>query len=60
MILFHWQVLHDRNVLEWISDFERKLPISSQLMSVAIAKNVLVEHVKEYADREVDGTPSCQ
>jgi hypothetical protein len=60
VILFHWQVLHDRNVLEWISDFERKLPISSQLMSVAIAKNVLVEHVKEYADREVDGTPCCQ
>lgn len=46
-----------------MSDFERRLQlrtISSQLMSVAIAKNVLVEHVKEYVDREVDGTPSCQ
>jgi hypothetical protein len=29
-------------------------------MSIAIAKNVLVEDVKEYADREVDGTPNCQ
>jgi len=46
-----------------MSDFERKLQlrtISYQLMCVAIAKNVLMEHVKEYADREVDGTPSCQ
>ncbi|KAG1757575.1 Rho GTPase activation protein [Suillus lakei] len=54
-------VLRDRNVLEWMSDFERRLHLrttSYQLMCIAIAKNVLVEHITEYADREVDGTPS--
>jgi hypothetical protein len=46
-----------------MSDFERRLHLrttSYQLMCIAIAKNVLVEHITEYADREVDGTPSCQ
>lgn len=54
-------VLRDRNVLEWMSDFERRLHLrttSYQLMCIAIAKNVLVEHITEYADRDVDGTPS--
>ncbi|KAG1899236.1 Rho GTPase activation protein [Suillus fuscotomentosus] len=54
-------VLRDRNVLEWMSDFERRLHLrttSYQLMCIAIAKNILVEHITEYADREVDGTPS--
>ncbi|KAF8140258.1 Rho GTPase activation protein [Boletus edulis] len=54
-------VLHSRNVLEWMSDFERKLQLrtlSEQLMFIVIAKGVLVEHLTEYADREVDGTPS--
>ncbi|KIJ68451.1 hypothetical protein HYDPIDRAFT_46759, partial [Hydnomerulius pinastri MD-312] len=53
-------VLHTRNVLNWMNDFERKLQLrtlSEQLMRIAIAKNVLVEHITEYADREVDGTP---
>ncbi|KAG1833800.1 Rho GTPase activation protein [Suillus variegatus] len=51
----------DRNVLEWMSDFERRVHLrttSYQLMCIAIAKNILVEHITEYADREVDGTPS--
>lgn len=46
-----------------MSDFERKLQLrtlSEQLMFIAIAKGVLVEHITEYADREVDGTPSCE
>ncbi|KAH7930971.1 Rho GTPase activation protein [Leucogyrophana mollusca] len=54
------QVLHTRNVLDWMGDFERKLQlrtISFQLMCIAIAKNVLLEHVSDFADREVDGTP---
>ncbi|KAG8219815.1 Rho GTPase activation protein [Butyriboletus roseoflavus] len=54
-------VLDTRNVLEWMNDFERKLQLrtlSEQLMFIAIAKGVLVEHIIEYADREVDGTPS--
>lgn len=53
--------IRDRNVLEWMSDFERRLHLrtsSYQLMCIAIAKNILVEHITEYADREVDGTPS--
>jgi len=44
-------------------DFESKLglkTISTQLMSIAVAKNVLIEQVFELADREVDGTPSCE
>ncbi|KAG2366526.1 hypothetical protein BDR07DRAFT_1395750 [Suillus spraguei] len=54
-------VLRDRNVLEWMSDFERRLHLrttSYQLMCIAIAKNALVENITEYADREVDSTPS--
>ncbi|KAF9229284.1 Rho GTPase activation protein [Gyrodon lividus] len=54
-------VLHTRNILEWMHDFEPKFQLrtlSEQLMYFAIAKNVLVEHITEYADREVDGTPS--
>ncbi|KAH7911208.1 GTPase activating protein [Hygrophoropsis aurantiaca] len=53
-------VLHTRNVLDWMGDFERKLQLrtlSFQLMCIAIAKNVLLEHVSEFADGEVDGTP---
>ncbi|RDB28888.1 putative Ras GTPase-activating-like protein ngap [Hypsizygus marmoreus] len=50
-----------RNFLDWMNDFETKLKlktISAHLMSVAIARNVLVEQVQELASREVDGTPS--
>lgn len=46
-----------------MSDFERKLQLRTlfeQLMFIAIAKGALVEHISEYADREVDGTPSCK
>jgi len=43
-------------------DFEKKLhfkTLSIHLMSIAVAKKVLLENVFEFADREVDGTPSC-
>jgi hypothetical protein len=46
-----------------MTDFENKLrlkTVSSQLMSIVVAKNVLLEQVFELADREVDGTPSCE
>jgi hypothetical protein len=46
-----------------MTDFENKLrlkTLSSQLMSIVVAKNVLLEQVFELADREVDGTPSCE
>jgi hypothetical protein len=57
------KVLHTRNVLEWMNDFERKFQLrtlSEQLLCFAIAKNVLVEHIIEYAESEVDGSPSCR
>ncbi|KAF7320342.1 Elongation of fatty acids protein [Mycena kentingensis (nom. inval.)] len=50
-----------RNFLEWMTDFETKFKlktISHQLISIAVAKNDLIEQVQEIAAREVDGTPS--
>jgi hypothetical protein len=41
-------------------DTKFKIKVSSQLVSIAIAKNILLPHVFELADREVDGTPSCE
>jgi hypothetical protein len=29
-------------------------------MSIAVAENVLIEHVQQVASREVDGTSSCK
>jgi hypothetical protein len=46
-----------------MTDFEGKLRLrhtSAQLMSIAVAKNDLIEQVFDFADREVDGTPSCK
>lgn len=46
-----------------MNEFERRFQLrtlSEQLMFIAVAKGVLVEHITEYADREVDGTPSCK
>ncbi|KAJ7900348.1 GTPase activating protein [Mycena olivaceomarginata] len=50
-----------RNFMEWMSDFESKFKlktISHQLISIAVARNDLIEQVQEIATREVDGTPS--
>lgn len=50
-------------MLEWMEDFERKLQLrnmSRHLMYIAVAKDELVEHIMEYSDRDVDGTPSCK
>jgi hypothetical protein len=57
------QTFNSRNFLDWMTDFESKLrlkTISTQLLSLAVAKNVLIQQVFELADREVDGTPSCK
>jgi hypothetical protein len=46
-----------------MTDFESKFRLkttSSQLMSIAVAKSVLIEQIFEFAGREVDGTPSCE
>ncbi|KAI0047832.1 Rho GTPase activation protein [Auriscalpium vulgare] len=53
--------LDSRNYLEWMSDFDTKLKmkhLSSELVSVAVAKDMLVNSVLAQADREVDGTPT--
>ena len=44
-----------------MTDFDSKLKLknlSTQLMSIAVAKNVLVEQVADLADREVDSSSS--
>ena len=33
---------------------------SSQLIPIAVAKDILLPHVIGMADREVDGTPNCE
>ena len=34
--------------------------VNHNIMSIAIAKNVLLENIMELADREVDGTLTCK
>ena len=34
--------------------------VSSQLVSIAVAKNILLSNVFEIARREVEDTPSCE
>lgn len=34
--------------------------LSIELVSIAVAKDILSQSVSELADREVDGTPSCE
>jgi hypothetical protein len=46
-----------------MADLDTKFKIrqaSSQLVPIALAKNILLTNVFEMADREVDGTPSCE
>ncbi|TFK41156.1 Rho GTPase activation protein [Crucibulum laeve] len=55
------KTLHSRNFLDWICDFENKLNLktaSTQLMSIAIARDVLVEQVQVFASREVENSSS--
>jgi hypothetical protein len=57
------QTFNSRNFLEWMADFENKLKlksISTQLMCVAIAKDVIIEQVQEFASREVNGGTSAR
>ncbi|KAK0208207.1 GTPase activating protein [Desarmillaria ectypa] len=52
---------NSRNFLDWMNDFEKKLNVKTlagQLLSIAVAKNNVVEQIREIAYREVDGTPS--
>ncbi|KDR84991.1 hypothetical protein GALMADRAFT_233525 [Galerina marginata CBS 339.88] len=50
---------NSRSFLDWMSDLESRLKlkaISSHLMSIAVATNVVIEQVQEYALREVDNS----
>ncbi|KAI8995639.1 Rho GTPase activation protein [Trametes punicea] len=56
------KTLHSRNHLDWMRELEARLKmknVNNNIMSIAIAKNVLLENIMELADREVDGTLSC-
>ncbi|KAI0825122.1 Rho GTPase activation protein [Trametes gibbosa] len=55
------RTLHSRNHLDWMRDLDTRLKtknVNNNIMSIAIAKNVLLENIMELADREVDGTLS--
>lgn len=46
-----------------MSDFENKLKlktIATQLMSIAIARNVVIDHIQELAIQEVEGASTSQ
>lgn len=61
--MFIAQTLHSRNHLDWMRELETRLKmknVNNNIMSIAIAKNVLLENIMELADREVDGTLSCE
>ena len=52
-----------RNFLDWMSDLENTLnlkSISRHLMSIAIANDVVIEHVRDYAAREIANTSTCK
>ncbi|TFK57085.1 Rho GTPase activation protein [Heliocybe sulcata] len=55
------EMLYSRNCLDWMNDLDGRLqltPLSSQVLSISIARNILLDHIFELADREVDGTPN--
>lgn len=57
------QTINSRNFLDWMTDFENKMQlktISNQFISIAVARNTLIEQIFAVADREVDGTPHCE
>ena len=57
------QMLHSRNHLDWMRELESRLKmknVNQNIMSIAIAKNALLDNIMELADREVDGTLTCE
>ncbi|KAF8898740.1 Rho GTPase activation protein [Infundibulicybe gibba] len=55
------KTFNSRNFLDWMTEFEMKLrlkTISTHLMSIAVARGVLIEQVQELAFKEVDGSTS--
>ena len=57
------QMLHSRNHLDWMRELESRLKmknVNQNIMSIAIAKNALLDNIMELADREVDGTLTCK
>ena len=61
--LTFFQMCKSRNFLDWMSDLEESLKLKSvspHLMSIAIANNVVFEHVQEYAAREIANSSTCK
>ena len=57
------QMCKSRNFLDWMSDLEDTLKvkgISRHLTSIAIANNVVIEHVQDYAAREIANASTCK
>ncbi|KAF9481431.1 GTPase activating protein [Pholiota conissans] len=53
------QTCNSRNFLDWMSDLESRLKlksVSSHLMSIAVATNVVIEQIQDYASREVENS----
>jgi len=58
-----FQMCKSRNFLDWMSDLENSLKlksISPHLMSIAIANDVVIEHVQDYAAREIVNSSTCK
>ena len=52
------QVLDGRNYLDWMIDFETQLGIkhvSSTLTAIAVSRRMLVKHLLNVAERDIDG-----
>ena len=52
-----------RNFLDWMSDLEDSFKVKSispHLMSIAIANDVIIEHVQDYAAREISNSSTCK
>ncbi|TFL06548.1 Rho GTPase activation protein [Pterulicium gracile] len=57
------KTLTSRNLLDWTTDLDNRLKVknlSHQLMSIAVAKNVLVEQVADLAEREVESSATTK
>ena len=57
------QMLHSRNHLDWMRELETRLKmknVNQNIMSIAISKNAMLDNIMELADREVDGTLTCE
>lgn len=60
--LTFFQMCKSRNFLDWMCDLENILKLKSislHLLSIAIANDVVIEHVQDYAAREIANSSTC-